>query len=147
MKSDGKDNDDSDNYENDSDMRLMNYDDFFLFIIDWWLWWFHFLLFSINPTKLGMQGGFTFLSLKNPRICYRRGILFQISLLLFSTWREYFYSQSTKSLKVPLLLQNLGWKFCLTPLPTSCSNSERKLLGGAKIPPPLQGELGYNILL
>ena len=34
MKSDGKDNDDSDNYENDSDMRLMNYDDFFLFIID-----------------------------------------------------------------------------------------------------------------
>ena len=69
MKSDGKDNDDSDNYENDSDMKLMNNGYFFLFIIYWWLWLFHFLLFSINTTKLGMQGGVTFLSLKNPRIC------------------------------------------------------------------------------
>ena len=31
------------------------------------------------------------------RVCKRREILFQISLLLFSTWREYFYSQPKKS--------------------------------------------------
>ena len=31
----------------------------------------------------------------NPRICKRRGILFQIYLLLFSTLREYFYSHQT----------------------------------------------------
>ena len=43
------------------------------------------------------------------RICKRRGIMFQISLLLFLTWSEYFYSQPTKyGLKnVPLLLKNL----------------------------------------
>ena len=36
--------------------------------------------------------------------------LFQISLFLFLTWREYFYSQQTKDLnKVPLLLRNLAY--------------------------------------
>ena len=40
--------------------------------------------------------------------------MFQISLLLFSTWREYFYSQPTCQLskeinKVPHLLQNLDY--------------------------------------
>ena len=31
-----------------------------------------------------------------PRSCKRREILFQKSLLLFLTWREYFYSQPKK---------------------------------------------------
>ena len=31
----------------------------------------------------------------DPRSCKRREILFQKSLLSFSTWREYFYSQPT----------------------------------------------------
>ena len=35
------------------------------------------------------------------RICKRRGILFQISILLFSTWREYFYSQPTNFYSQP----------------------------------------------
>ena len=41
--------------------------------------------------------------------CKRSKTLFQISLLLFSTWREYFYSQpKSKDLnKVSLLLQDL----------------------------------------
>ena len=49
------------------------------------------------------------------RSCKRREILFQKSLLLFSTWKKYFYSQPThfssqsKDLnKVSLLLQDLG---------------------------------------
>ena len=36
-----------------------------------------------------------------PRICKMRGILFKISLLLFSTWRACFYSQPTKFYSQP----------------------------------------------
>ena len=43
------------------------------------------------------------------RICKKRGILFQITFLLFLIWRKYFYSLPSKEInKVPLLLQNLA---------------------------------------
>ena len=47
-----------------------------------------------------------------PRICKRRGILFQISLLIFLTWREYFNSKPTNFYSQP---SKLGFKQSSSP--------------------------------
>ena len=59
------------------------------------------------PQKLAMIGNIidseamNAIQLVKPRICKRRGILYQISLLLFSTWRVYFYSQPSNFYSQP----------------------------------------------
>ena len=71
------------------------------------------------------------------RICKKRGILFQISWLLFSTLREYFNNKTTTSPanhksqdlnKVPLLLQNLSPHKSITS-PLYLAKGEANIVG------------------